>query len=97
VKARIGKGEHDIRETMTMERFDRSRENLIRLLPRRPCKSTTTPHPADAETGEVELALVLEMEGRRMVECVPDEDVPEWTGRIMDTAHRLQGRGAMTR
>jgi predicted ABC-type ATPase len=90
VRERVAAGGHDIPEAKIRERYDRSRENLIRLLP-----GLSSLHlfdnsaPPDAETGFVEPRLLLKMEGRKIVEIAPDADIPYWAQQIVIAARAL--------
>lgn len=91
VRLRVSKGGHNIPEAKIRERYDRSRENLIRLLPKLSGVHVyDNSAPPDPITGEVSPTLLLRMEGGRIVESVPDADVPEWAKVILEEARRLQ-------
>ncbi|HEX2202650.1 MAG TPA: hypothetical protein VHG91_05115 [Longimicrobium sp.] len=94
VRERVAAGGHDIPEAKIRERYDASRANLVRLLP----KLTTlrlfdNSAPPDAETGFVEPWLLLTLtraeDGRRVVEVTPDTNLPRWARGIVAAALAL--------
>jgi len=89
VRARVAKGGHDIPEAKIRERYDRSRSNLVRLLP----KLTSLRLYDNSEEGDPAKEgprpkLILHVENGRIVEtCVLDE-VPQWARSIVLAALR---------
>jgi predicted ABC-type ATPase len=93
VRERATRGGHDIPEAKIRQRYDASRSNLVRLLPKLASLSVyDNSAPPDPETAEVEPMLVLRMEARRIVERVPPDEVPEWAREIMRTAEETDRR-----
>jgi predicted ABC-type ATPase len=90
VRARVLKGGHDIPEATIRERFDRSRENLIRLLPRlaelRLFDNSTEGNPAEGEAPRP--LLVLHAVDGVISETCALADIPEWAKPILMSALR---------
>jgi predicted ABC-type ATPase len=89
VRARVAKGGHDIPEDKIRERFDRSRTNLIRLLP----KLTSLRLYDNSEDGDPAKAgpnpkLILHLEEGRIVEMLALKEVPQWAQPIVAAALR---------
>lgn len=95
VRARVARGGHDIPEEKIRDRYDRSRINLIRLLPKLTSllvydnseeadPAVTTPTPR----------LILHLEDRRIVEICPRDAVPIWARPIVLAALRVSRRQA---
>jgi predicted ABC-type ATPase len=90
VRARVAAGGHDIPEERIRARYDSSRENLIRLLPKLSSVHVfDNSRPPDAKTGIVEPKSVLKMESGRIHEVARDEDIPQWAYGIVAAARRL--------
>jgi predicted ABC-type ATPase len=91
VRARVQRGGHDIAEAKIRERYDRSRENLIRVLPRltelRLYDNSAEGDPAAGTRGAP--LLILHMEGHRVVTMCALAAVPEWAKPIVAAALRL--------
>lgn len=93
VQERAARGGHDIPEAKIRERYDASRSNLVRLLPKLASLSVyDNSAPPDPPTGEVEPMLLLRMEAGRIVERVPSNEVPEWARMIMRAAEETDRR-----
>lgn len=90
VKARVALGGHDIPETKIRERFDRSRENLIRLLPSLTALSVFDNSQAgDPALGVApEPVLLLHMDEGKIRYSCPLADVPQWAKPVMVAAIR---------
>ncbi len=96
VHRRVAKGGHDIPETRIRERYDRARENLIRLLPRlTELRLYDNSVEADPDVGIVPAPmLLLHCRNRRIV--APRKFVtlltttPEWAKPIATAAMKLQ-------
>jgi predicted ABC-type ATPase len=92
VKARVAGGGHDIPEGKIRERYDQSRRNLIKLLP----KLTElwvydNSEKADPATGAApEPKLILHMEDRKIVATGDLAAAPEWAKAILVEAIKLQ-------
>jgi predicted ABC-type ATPase len=80
VRARVARGGHDIPETRIRERYDRSRENLIRLLPRlAEVRIYDNSHEADPVTGSAPRPLlVLHAADGVIRETCAVTAVPQW-------------------
>jgi predicted ABC-type ATPase len=80
VRARVAAGGHDIPEAKIRERYDRARENLIRLLPKltelRVWDNSAEGDPI--RSGAPRPRLVLSMLDGEIQETCPIGDVPEW-------------------
>lgn len=91
VRARVARGGHDIPETKIRERYDRSRLNLIRLLPNltelRVYDNSRDADPAAGQAPNPLLNLHL-LRGRRVAGCDLRE-VPQWAKSIVAAAMRL--------
>ena len=101
VKQRVAKGGHDIPETKIRERFDRGRENLIRLLPHiTSLRLFDNSTPADPARGQPpQPRLLLEML-RRQINAPRSlrtllERAPDWAKPVVAAAlkHHLRQRG----
>lgn len=92
VHARVAGGGHDIPEAKIRERYERSRFNLIRLLP----KSTKLRVYDNSEEGNPALGvaprprLILHVVERAILEACDLEDVPQWAKPIVMAALRLR-------
>ena len=92
VRSRVAAGGHDIPEEKIRERYDRSRENLIRLLPvLSELRLFDNSAERDPHTGAARPWVILSMTGRRIVEACPLADVPEWAKPIVTAVRRLVG------
>ena len=100
VKHRVAKGGHDIPEAKIRERFDRGRENLIRLLPHiTSLRLFDNSTPADPARGQPpQPRLLLEMR-RGQINTPPVlqtllEQAPDWAKPVVTAAlkHHLQHR-----
>jgi predicted ABC-type ATPase len=93
VKARVAAGGHDIPEEKIRERFDESRQNLIKLLPKlTELRVYDNSEEADPSTGSSpEPKLILHMKGQTIAEVCDLSAAPEWTKAILIEAIRLQG------
>lgn len=91
VKARVTAGGHDIAEEKIRERYDRSRVNLLRLLPKltelRVYDNSEDADPATCTAPE--LKLILHMEHGRVLDVCDLTIAPEWTKPILATAIKL--------
>lgn len=90
VGARVAAGGHDIPEAKIRERYDRSRENLIRLLP----KFSELQVFDNSEEGDPKLGveprprLILSMLDGQIQETCEVTDVPQWAKPIFIAALR---------
>lgn len=94
VRARVEKGGHPIPEQKIRERFDRSRLNLIRLLP---CLTELlvydNSNEADPEAGErPEPKLLLHMASGKIIGSCDLALIPEWAKPIVAAALKIGSR-----
>lgn len=91
VKARVEKGGHPIPEEKIRERFDRSRLNLIRLLPRlTELLLYDNSNETDPDAGErPELMLLLHMASGKIVGSCNLQSIPEWAKPILAAALKM--------
>ena len=91
VKARVEKGGHRIPEQKIRERFDRSRLNLIRLLPRlTELLLYDNSNEADPDAGErPEPKLLLHMNSGKIVGSCNLQSVPAWVKPILAVALKI--------
>lgn len=80
VRARVQHGGHDIPEARIRERFDRSIENLVTLVPHiDELKLFDNTAEADLTRGEPPIMrALLHVRGRKIVSCVNLTEVPNW-------------------
>jgi len=91
VRARVAAGGHDIPDAKIRERFDASRLNLIRLLPKL-TELRVYDNSADGDPiiGAVpQPRLIVHVVGGSVRESCPLEEVPEWAKPIVLAALRL--------
>ena len=88
VRARVGKGGHDIPEVKIRERWNRSRENLIRLLPYihhlRVYDNSAEADPAAGNPPHP--TLWLEMRQRKIIGTADLAGAPDWVQPIIASA-----------
>ena len=90
VRGPVAKGGHDIPEGTIRERYDQSRLNLIRLLPRLAAlRVFDNSAEADPTLALPTPRLILKMEGGRIVAVCPRHEVPAWAKPIVSAAIRL--------
>ena len=96
VIARVEKGGHPIPEQKIRERFDRSRLNLIRLLPRlTELLVYDNSSNADPDAGErPEPQLLLHMASGQIAGLCDFQSIPQWAKPIVATALKIAGRNA---
>jgi predicted ABC-type ATPase len=94
VRARVRSGGHDIPEAKIRERYDRSRMNLIRLMPRlAELLVYDNSQYADPRFGRApEPKLILHMAGAKIVECCRLTDAPTWSKPILAAAMKIERR-----
>jgi predicted ABC-type ATPase len=90
VKARVARGGHDIPEAKIRERYDRSRENLIRLLPiLAELWVLDNSEEGDAATGGIaDPHLILHVVDGLIVEAAEASRIPAWAKPIFIAAQR---------
>jgi len=93
VRARVAKGGHDIPEARIRERYDGSRLNLIRLMPRlSELRLYDNSEEADPDAGVApEPKLLLHMAHGKIVRLCTLAGTPEWAKPILGAAIKLQG------
>ena len=96
VRARVEKGGHPIPQQKIRERFDRSRLNLIRLLPRlTELLVYDNSSEANPDAGErPEPKLLLHMDSGKIVGSCDLRSIPEWAKPIVAAALKITGRRA---
>ena len=96
VRARVEKGGHPIPQQKIRERFDRSRLNLIRLLPRlTELLVYDNSSEANPDAGErPEPKLLLHMDSGKIVGSCDLRSIPEWAKPIVAAALKITGRPA---
>ncbi len=96
VRARVEKGGHPIPEQKIRERFDRSRLNLIRLLPRlTELLVYDNSSEANPDAGKrPEPKLLLHMASGKIVGSSDLQSIPEWAKPIVAAALKIAGRRA---
>jgi predicted ABC-type ATPase len=92
VKARVAAGGHDIPEEKIRERYDRSRVNLLRLLPKlTELRMYDNSEEADPAAGTApQPRLILHMEQGRVMDFCDLTIAPEWTKPILAAAIKLK-------
>jgi predicted ABC-type ATPase len=93
VRARVGKGGHDIPEADIRRRFDDSRRHLVQLLPRlTELRVYDNSVEADPDAGRAPRpSLVLHMDGGRVVGPRDLRGTPAWAKAIVAAALRSGG------
>jgi predicted ABC-type ATPase len=88
VQARVAAGGHDIPEAKIRERYETSRANLIRLLPRlASLRLYDNSAEGDPKAGrQPQPQLLLHMEGGRIVFRISLDRVAQWAKPIMAVA-----------
>ena len=88
VAARVKRGGHDIPAEKIRERYDGSRRNLIRLLPRlTEVKVFDNSEDGDPSTGKLPSpSLVLHMQHGKIRNSIEPSQIPEWAKPIITAA-----------
>jgi predicted ABC-type ATPase len=96
VRARVEKGGHPIPEEKIRDRYDRSRLNLIRLMPRlTELLVYDNSNEADPDAGKrPEPKLLLHMASGKIVGLCDLQFIPEWAKPILAAALKIAGRHA---
>jgi len=91
VRARAARGGHDIPEAKIRERYDQSRLNLIRLMPRlSELRVFDNSIDADPHAGRApQPVLVLHLAGGRIVEMIELARTPQWARALVAAAVKL--------
>jgi predicted ABC-type ATPase len=91
VRSRVSRGGHDIPEEKIRERWNSSRENLIRLLPHihhlRLYDNSTEADPAKGQAPRPQ--LLLEMKSRKITAPADLSNAPDWAQPIIAAAIHL--------
>ena len=93
VASRVRKGGHDIPEHKIRERYESSRKNLIDLLPVLHRVVLFDNSAAPDSHGAVEPLRILRMEAGSIIECLPDDEIPDWAQEIVATARQIDLSG----
>lgn len=89
VRARVAKGGHDIPEAKIRERYQRSRVNLIHLLPRlTSLRLFDNSEEGDPATEGPRPKLILHLDEGQIVQVLPMSEVPRWAKPIVIAALR---------
>ena len=90
VHSRVARGGHDIPDTKIRERYDRSRLNLIQLMPKlTELRVYDNSQEADPHAGVApEPTLILHLARARIVSSCALTDTPEWAKPILRAAIR---------
>jgi predicted ABC-type ATPase len=87
VRARVARGGHDIPEGKVRERYDRSRINLVRLLPKLTSLMVyDNSEEADPAVTVPRPRLILHVEEGRIVEMCAPHAVPRWARPIVSAS-----------
>jgi len=94
VHSRVARGGHDIPETKIRERYDRSRLNLIQLMPKlTELRVYDNTQEADPHAGVApEPTLILHLARAKIVSSCEFIDTPQWAKPILRAAIGLQMR-----
>lgn len=92
VRARVARGGHDVPEARIHDRYDRSRLNLIQLMPRLTelCVYDNSEEADPAEGATPQPELVLHMARGRIVSSCDLAVTPEWAKPILGAAMKFQ-------
>jgi len=93
VRARVARGGHDIAESKIRQRFDRSRANLIRLLPYlTELRLIDNSVEGDPTLGEAPAPFeILHLIGGKIVTMCARDEVPTWAKGIVAAAKKRSG------
>lgn len=91
VRARVAQGGHDIPEAKIRERYDASRANLIRLLPRlTELRLFDNSFETDfRQNAAPKLRLILHFANGRIIAACEPAETPEWARPIVEVAIKL--------
>lgn len=97
VRARVARGGHDIPEEKIRERYDRSRINLIELMPQlTELRVYDNSVEADPHTGRAPRpTLILHVANRKIVEMLDLSETPQWAKAVVAAAVRFSRRLAV--
>jgi predicted ABC-type ATPase len=93
VRSRVARGGHDIPEEKIRERYDRSRVNLIELMPTiTELRVYDNSIDADPHAGHLPRpVLVLHLAKRKIVQMVDLDKTPDWAKPVVVAAIKLSG------
>ena len=91
VRARVARGGHDIPEEKIRERYDRSRINLIELMPRlTELRVLDNSRDADPHAGRApEPVLILHLAYGQILKMVELTETPQWAKALVAGALRI--------
>jgi predicted ABC-type ATPase len=91
VQSRVARGGHDIAEAKIRERYDRSRINLIELMPRlTEVRVFDNSSEADPHAGRVpQPILILHLANRRIVQMIDLPETPQWARPLVAAAVKI--------
>ena len=91
VRSRVARGGHDISEDRIRERYDRSRINLLALMPRlTELRVFDNSFEADPSTGSTPRpTLVLHLAKGKIVEMIDLADTPRWAKALVAAAIKI--------
>ena len=91
VRSRVARGGHDIPEEKIRERYDRSRINLIELMPRlAELRVYDNSFEADPHAGRApQPTLILHLANGKVVEMVELSKTPHWAKALLAAAIRI--------
>jgi len=97
IRSRVRQGGHDIPEQKVRERYERSRWNVIRLLPSlTELKLYDNSFEADfGENVDPKPRLILHCAAGRIIHACELKDTPEWAKPIVEVAIRVNERNAI--
>jgi predicted ABC-type ATPase len=92
VRSRVARGGHDIPEGKIRERYVRSIQNLIRLLPRlTELRVYDNSHEADPHTGAApKPRLILHLSERKIVALCDPALIPHWAQPVVSASRNLR-------
>jgi predicted ABC-type ATPase len=95
VRSRVARGGHDIPDDLIRKRYNRSRMNLIELMPAvTELKVYDNSHEADPQEGRTpQPILVLHMAQQRIVAVADLSEIPEWAKPLVAAAMKLAKLG----
>jgi predicted ABC-type ATPase len=91
VQSRVARGGHDIAEAKIRERYDRSRINLIELMPRlTEVRVFDNSSEADPHAGRVpQPILILHLANRSFVQMIDLPETPQWARPLVPAAVKI--------
>ena len=91
VRARVARGGHDIPEEKIRERYDRSRINLIELMPRlTELRVFDNSFDADPHAGRApQLILILHLAKGKLLHLIELSKTPQWAKALVAAALKI--------